>query len=55
MERTYLYWFCALVCTLLLPSLAHGQLEDLKESTRVQIMIDDKGKVLSVATIDKEK
>jgi hypothetical protein len=32
-----------------------GQLEDLKESTRVQIMIDDKGKVLSVATIDKEK
>lgn len=32
-----------------------GRIEDLKESTRVQIMIDDKGKVLSVATIDKEK
>ena len=32
-----------------------GRLEDLKESTRVQIMIDDKGKVLSVATVDKEK
>jgi hypothetical protein len=32
-----------------------GQLEDLKESTRVQVMIDDKGKVLAVSTIDKEK
>ena len=32
-----------------------GRLEDLKESTRVQVMIDDKGKVLTVATIDKEK
>lgn len=32
-----------------------GRLEELKESTRVQVMIDDKGKVLTVATIDKEK
>ena len=32
-----------------------GRIEDLKESTRVQVMIDDKGMVLSVATIDKEK
>jgi hypothetical protein len=32
-----------------------GRIEDLKESTPVQVMIDDKGKVLSVATIDKDK
>jgi hypothetical protein len=32
-----------------------GRLEDLKESMPVQIMVDDKGKVLTVSTVDKEK
>jgi hypothetical protein len=32
-----------------------GRLEDLKESMRVQVMTDDKGKVLTVSTVDKEK
>ena len=32
-----------------------GRLEDLKESMPVQIMTDDKGKVLSISTVDKDK
>jgi hypothetical protein len=32
-----------------------GRLEDLKESMPVQVMVDDKGKVLTVSTVDKEK
>ena len=32
-----------------------GRLEDLKESMPVQVMVDDKGKVLTVATVDKDK
>lgn len=32
-----------------------GRMEDLKESMPVQVMTDDKGKVLTVSTIDKEK
>jgi hypothetical protein len=32
-----------------------GKLEDLKETMPVQVMMDEKGKVLAVSTIDKEK
>ena len=32
-----------------------GRLEDLKESMPVQVMVDDKGKVLTVSTVDREK
>jgi hypothetical protein len=32
-----------------------GRLDDLKESMPVQIMVDEKGKVLAVSTVDKEK
>jgi hypothetical protein len=32
-----------------------GRLEDLKESMPVQVMVDDKGKVLTVSTVDKQK
>jgi biopolymer transport protein ExbD len=32
-----------------------GKLEDLQETMPVQVMTDEKGKVLTVATIDKDK
>lgn len=32
-----------------------GRLEDLKESMPVQVMVDDKGKVLTISTVDKAK
>ena len=32
-----------------------GRLEDLKETMPVQIMTDDKGKVLAISTVDKDK
>jgi hypothetical protein len=32
-----------------------GRLDDLKESMPVQVMVDNKGKVLTVSTVDKAK